>query len=799
MYECVMIRTIHSIKNIFHNNEATASFSHLYIHEGTKETKKEDYLQTPNLFVAVSKASTCHIFFYHIDENETESRKSKLMGVWSNLISSEEVLTIRLISNGTDTPILMALTQYGKLLISDPLSPNVDICIHQIHSTDKKSCLGMNMMESKLTNEYQDRFTFVIGGSNSISPPAIAFINNSYFNDYKSLRDLTIEMKEIHGVEAVTTKMTAMSYFDLSILTPDLRNHLIRLWKKNNWGDDFPSMESIDSAVLLGYSDGSVYLSFAENTARQSSINITHATKILHMDIPKQRIVSICLTPNDRTLRDGIIFIGHLYGIAFIHMNNQDPIFVQHNSSNYFGAVNHAQVIPSFPTDHDSQNLLASTTKTTAHVIVSTNSGQSVSAALPLCTNTRHKSIEFQETSFRKDSDWIGLHRTRKNGILIFLTVTGSLKIALANSLLEAAFNTASPTLSTPGRISAKEDITTMIEMLKKLPKTMDDGPKNMNMAVFEKLRKATVMISNDRGTNSNDEHLDERFNYGMNAIHFFQSPSNHFLKSANLHSLVTKGHREDVPVVYGGYSQSFFSVDPTDVYNKKEGHRQVVWNGFDQNTFDSSCIIFNDNGDNNISNGRLNDGAYSSKSIGLAVSKNEKKRSAILDGANAVVHVKDRNKQAWNVTIQNIALKFLVENDATLFRNRFLHSCTIHGLECTISSLCHQQEKLTAHLQIEGKNRDVSIAIALLESAAKSSLSTSMCNYNGAFLNEIRNMHTFLSDDIGYKIVLYLHNRCRQLDVTEPQKKTVLDLHNKIRSLPLSCESTTAREKFSK
>jgi hypothetical protein len=172
---------------------------------------------------------------------------------------------------------------------------------------------------------------------------------------------------------------------------------------------------------------------------------------------------------------------------------------------------------------------------------------------------------------------------------------------------------------------------------------------------------------------------------------------------------------------------------------------------------------------------------------------------STPVDGANAVVHVKDRNKQARNVTIQNIVIKFLAENDATLFRNSFLHSCTIHGLDCTISSLYHQQEKLTAHLQIEGKARDVSIAISFLESAAKSSLSTSMRNCNGAFLNEIRNMHTFLSDDIGFKSVLYLYNRCRQLDVTEPQKKTVLDLHNKIRSLPLICESTMPKEKISK
>jgi hypothetical protein len=796
-----MIRTIHSIKNIFHNNAAASSFSHLYIHEGTIESKNEDYSQaTPNLFVAVSKASTCHIFFYHIDDNETESKKSKLMGVWSNLISSEEVLTIRLISNGIDT-ILMALTQYGKLLISDPLSPNVDICIHQMDSTNKASFLGMNMMESKQTNEYQDRLTFVIGGSISISPPAIAFSNNCFFKDYNSLRDLTIETKEIYGVEAVTAKLTAMSYFDLSILKLDLRNHLIRLWKKNNSGDDFPSMDSIGSAVLLGYSDGSVYLSFVESTAGRSSINTTHATKILHMDMPKQRIVSICLTPNDRTLSDGIIFIGHLYGIAFIHVHNQDPNFVQHKSSSYFGAVNHAQVVSSFPTDNDSQNLVASNTKDTAHIIVSTNSGKAVSATLPLCTNSRHKSIEFQETTLRKDCDWIGLHRTRKNGIMIFLTVTGSLKIVLANSLLEAALNTASPTLSTPGGISAKVDIPNMLDMLKKLPKTMDNSPKDVNTAVFEKLRKATEMISNDSGTKSNDEHVDERFNYGMNAIHFFQSPSNHFLKSANLNDLVIKGHREDVPVIYGGYSQSFFPVDHTDVHNKK-GYRQVVWNGFDQNTFDSSCIIFNDKGYSDIiSNGRLNDGAYSSKAIGLAISKNEKKRSALLmeDGANAVVHVKDRNKQARHVAIQNIVLKFLAENDATLLRNSFLHSCTIHGLECTISSLCHQQEKLTAYLHIEGKNRDVSIAISLLESAAKSTLSTSMRNCNGAFLNEIRHMHDFLSDDVGNKSVIYLYNRCRQLDVTEPQKKTVTDLHNKIRSLPLTCKSIISKGKISK
>lgn len=795
-----MIRTIHSIKNIFHNNAAASSFSHLYIHEGTKETKNEDYLQTPNLFVAVSKASTCHIFFYHIDENETESRKSKLLSVSSKILSPEELLIIRLVSNGTDTPILMALTQYGKLLISDPLSPNVDICIHQIDSEDKASFLGMNMMELKQTNEYQDQFTFVIGGSNSISPPAIAFSNNFYFKDYKSLRGLTIETKEIHGVEAVTTKLTAMSYFDLSILQPDLRNHLVRLWRKNNSDDDFPSMESIDSAVFLGYSDGSVYLSFVENTAGHSSINITHATKILHMDMPKQRIVSICLTPNERTLRDGIIFIGHLYGIAFIHVHNQDPCFVQHKSSIYFGAVNHAQVIPSFPSDNDRQSLVASNTKDIAHIILSTNSGKSASATLPLCTNTRHKSIEFQENSLRKDSNWIGLHRTRKNGILIFLTVTGSLKITLANSLIETALNTASPTLSTPGRISSKEDIPTMIAMLKKLPKTIHNSPKDMNLAVFEKLRMATEMISNESGIKSNNEHVDERLKYGMNAIHFFQSPSNHFLKSANLNNLVTKGHREDIPVVYGGYSQSFFSVDRIDVHNKKGCYRQVVWNGFDQNTFDSSFIIFNDKGYNeNISGGTLNDGAYSCKSFGVVASKHEKKRSAILmeEGTHSVVHVKNRNKQARNVTIQNIVLKFLAENDAALFRNMFLRSCTIHGLDCTISSLCHHQENLSAHLQIEGKNRDVSIAISLLESAAKSSLSTSIRNCNLAFSNE--NMHDFLSDDIGANSVIYLYNRCRQLDVTEPQLKTVVDLHNKIRSLPLTCESIMSRKNILK
>ena len=785
-----MIRTIHSIKNIFHNNAGASSFSHLYLHNDAKETSEEDDLQTPNLFVAVSTASTCHVFFYYIDENEKESRKSKLLGIRSSNISMEGVLTIKLISNGNGAPVLMALTQYGKLLISDTLSPNADICMHPFLSNDNNSFLGMNIVELKQTIECQDRLTFVIGGSNSLSPPAIAFSNGCDLKDSISLREVKIETKEIQGLETVTAKLTSMSYFDLFILQPQLRNHLIRLWKNSNSGHDIRSMDSMDSAIVLGYSDGSVYLSFVDH-----AFNMTHATKIIHMNTPYQRIVSICLTPEDESSRYGIIIVGHLCSIAIIHVHHKDPIFVQNSSSNPFGIVSHAQIVPSCIHNDGGRNSHANNTKDNVNIIVTTNCGKSSSADFSFRTNKRYKAIKFQETTLRKDIDWIALRRTRANTILIFVTINGLLRIAVTDSLIERNSNSIFPFSSESGCKSETRDIRAMIDRIKNLPKSKDDSPENIKIDILEKIQKATELISGDAPDQSKfveEEQQNPSCKFLKNTIHLSHSLSNYHLKSANLNDLAIKGYRDGLPLVCGGHSQSYSPVKCTDVYGKgKNDYLKVIWNGFTRITFSSSCLIFNEKEYiRGTREGIFMNGAFSCKPNGLVVSQNEKKRSvmSIESEIDPVLHINQKSVYTRHFTNQTIELRLLTENDAILFRNKFCGSYNFPGLKCKITS-CPQQENLTTHLKIEGENKDILIAISLMESAAKSASSTSIRNDNDTAVHETRNVRNFLSTEIGRKSVVFLYNMCKQLDLAESHNKSIVDLHSKVRSLPLFFE----------
>jgi hypothetical protein len=792
-----MIRTIHSIKNIFHNNAGASSFSHLYLHNDAKETSEEEDLQKTNLFVAVSTASTCHVFFYYIDENEKASRNSKLLGIWSSIISLEDVLTIKLISNGNGAPVLMALTQYGKLLISDTLSPNANVCIHPILSDVKMSFLGMNMVELKQTTECQDRLTFVISGSNSLSPPAIAFSNGCDLKDCKSLREMKIETKEIQGLETVTAKLTTMSYFDLSILQPHLRNHLIRLWKNSNSGHDSRSMDSMDSVIVLGYSDGSVYLSFVDHTSKQGSINITHATKIIHMNTPYQRIVSICLTPEDESSRCGIIIVGHLCSFAIIHAHQKDPIFVQNSSSNHVGTVNHAQIVPSRIHNDDGHNVRAKNTKDNVTIIVTFNCGKSSSADFSFCTIKRHKAIKFQETTLRKDIDWIALWRTRANTILIYVTINGLLRIAVTDSLVgvERNSNSTVPFPSESGCKSETRDIRAMIDAIKNLPKSRDNSPENIKINIFEKIQKGTELISGDapdQSTFVEEEPQNPSCNFLKDTIHLSQSLSNHHLQSANLNDLAVKGYREDFPVVYGGHSQSYSPVNCTDVHGKGEDdYLKVIWNGFNRNTFSSTCLIFNEKDYiRGTREGIFMDGAFSCKPNGLVVSQSEKNRSvmSIQSEIDPVLHINHKSVCTRHFTNQTIELRLLTENDAMFFRNKFRDPYRFPGLKCEIT-LCPQEENLTTHLKIEGENKDISIAISLLESAAKSALSTSMRNDNDTFEYETRNVRNFLSTEIGKKSVVFLYNKCKQLNLAKSHNQSIVDLHSKVRSLPLFLE----------
>jgi hypothetical protein len=419
------------------------------------------------------------------------------------------------------------------------------------------------------------------------------------------------------------------------------------------------------------------------------------------------------------------------------------------------------------------------------HIIVTTSCGKSSSAIFSLYNDQRHKSIEFQETSFRKDIDWIGLHGTRVNTILIFVTITGLLKIAAMDSSFEA--NSKTP---------ETEDISALMDAIKKVPKAMDNSPQVLKNDIFEKIRLATELLSGDiscrpllNGTghaHMQEQQQDLSFHCVKNTIHVSQSPSNHLLKSATVNDLGIKGFREDFPVVYGGHSQSFYPA------KEKEDKLHVVWNGFKRISFSSSCIIFH--GKDNMGSkpeGCFINRAVSCKPNGLVVSQNEKKRTMTsMEHETNPANVNDGNKQARYSTSQSIKLPFLTESDTTLFRDKFCYPCCIPGLKCKITSPYQHQENLTAHLKIEGENRDVSIAICLLESATKSSSSTSMRNYNNTFANETRNIDNFLSGEIARKSVVFLYNLCKHVDLTESHNGSILDLHTKIRSLPLFSNS---------